>query len=48
MQKHLNSSAKHFVMFALEFDLIDRKELAPLQDLIEKWFASTAPSGAPA
>jgi MOB kinase activator 1 len=39
MQKHLNTSAKHFVMFALEYELIDKKELAPLQDLIEKWFA---------
>ncbi|KAJ3124418.1 MOB kinase activator 1B [Nowakowskiella sp. JEL0407] len=31
---HLNTLFAHFVCFAREFDLIDRKELAPLNDLV--------------
>eukprot|EP01100_Stratorugosa_tubuloviscum_P000987 TRINITY_DN121_c0_g7_i1.p1 TRINITY_DN121_c0_g7~~TRINITY_DN121_c0_g7_i1.p1 ORF type:complete len:215 (+),score=70.99 TRINITY_DN121_c0_g7_i1:128-772(+) len=33
-EAHLNTSFKHFIYFVQEFDLIDRKELAPLADLI--------------
>ncbi|XP_057207646.1 MOB kinase activator 1A isoform X1 [Triplophysa rosa] len=35
-EAHLNTSFKHFIFFVQEFNLIDRRELAPLQDLIEK------------
>ena len=33
-EAHLNTSFKHFVYFIQEFELIDKKELAPLQVLI--------------
>jgi len=33
--EHLNTSFKHFILFVKEFDLIESKELAPLQDLID-------------
>jgi MOB kinase activator 1 len=33
-EAHLNTSFKHFIYFVQEFDLIDKKELAPLQELI--------------
>ncbi|XP_071953515.1 MOB kinase activator 1A [Antedon mediterranea] len=35
-EAHLNTSFKHFIFFVQEFNLIDRKELAPLQELIER------------
>jgi MOB kinase activator 1 len=35
-EAHLNTSFKHFIYFVQEFDLIDKKELAPLQELITK------------
>lgn len=34
-EAHLNTCFKHFILFTCEFVLIDRKELAPLQELIE-------------
>ena len=33
-EAHVNTGLKHFVFFVKEFDLIDSKELAPLQELI--------------
>ena len=33
----LASPPQHFIFFALEFDLIDRKELAPLQEIIDEF-----------
>lgn len=33
---HLNTSFKHFVLFIKEFSLVDAKELAPLEDFIER------------
>jgi len=33
-EAHLNTSFKHFMYFVMEFGLIERKELAPLEDLI--------------
>ena len=33
---HLNTSFKHFILFVQEFNLIDNKQLTPLQDLIQK------------
>lgn len=35
-EAHLNTSFKHFIFFVQEFGLIDRRELVPLQELIEK------------
>ncbi|XP_065878640.1 MOB kinase activator-like 1B [Euphorbia lathyris] len=34
-EAHLNTCFKHFILFTYEFCLIDKKELAPLQELIE-------------
>uniref|UniRef100_A0A0E0D336 MOB kinase activator-like 1A n=1 Tax=Oryza meridionalis TaxID=40149 RepID=A0A0E0D336_9ORYZ len=34
-EAHLNTCFKHFILFTTEFGLIDKKELAPLQELIE-------------
>ncbi|WMV56889.1 hypothetical protein MTR67_050274, partial [Solanum verrucosum] len=34
-EAHLNTCFKHFILFTHEFGLIDKKELAPLQDLID-------------
>ncbi|KAJ3437303.1 mob kinase activator-like [Anaeramoeba flamelloides] len=36
-EAHLNTSFKHFVYFTLEYRLIDKKELAPMQDLIDSF-----------
>ena len=36
-QKHLNTCFKHYLMFSLEFQLIDKKEMAPLAKLIEQF-----------
>jgi len=33
-EAHLNTSFKHFIYFVQEFQLIEKKELAPLQELI--------------
>lgn len=35
-EAHLNTSFKHFIFFVQEFHLIERRELAPLQELIDK------------
>lgn len=35
-EAHLNTSLKHFVLFAREFRLIEKQELAPLQPLIDQ------------
>jgi MOB kinase activator 1 len=35
-EPHLNTSFKHFIYFVQEFDLVEKKELAPLQELIDK------------
>ncbi|KAB2017793.1 hypothetical protein ES319_D08G186500v1 [Gossypium barbadense] len=34
-EAHLNTCFKHFILFTCEFGLIDKKELAPLQELID-------------
>ncbi|KAA0186126.1 Mob as tumor suppressor [Fasciolopsis buskii] len=34
-EAHLNTSFKHFVFFVMEFDLVQKRELAPLQQLID-------------
>ncbi|XP_076361619.1 MOB kinase activator-like 1 isoform X3 [Tachypleus tridentatus] len=35
-EAHLNTSFKHFIFFVQEFSLIEKRELAPLHELIEK------------
>lgn len=35
-EAHLNTSFKHFIFFVQEFNLIEKRELAPLQELIER------------
>ncbi len=34
VDRHLNTAFKHFVLFVLEFDLVDKKELQPLKSTI--------------
>lgn len=38
-EAHLNTCFKHFIFFVLEFKLIDKKELKPMQQLIDKFVA---------
>ncbi|KAF0990952.1 hypothetical protein HZS_1605 [Henneguya salminicola] len=35
-EPHVNTSFKHFILFSLEFNMIEKKELAPLYEIIEK------------
>lgn len=35
-EAHLNTSFKHFVYFVHEFNLIEKRELSPMQELIDK------------
>eukprot|EP01106_Pelomyxa_sp_JSP_P002035 TRINITY_DN1307_c0_g2_i1.p1 TRINITY_DN1307_c0_g2~~TRINITY_DN1307_c0_g2_i1.p1 ORF type:complete len:219 (+),score=65.61 TRINITY_DN1307_c0_g2_i1:94-750(+) len=42
-EAHLNTSFKHFIYFVNEFNLIDKKELAPLQTLITSLCSDQAP-----
>lgn len=35
LQSHLNTSLKHYVLFANEFHLISKKDYGPLKDLVE-------------
>lgn len=35
-EAHLNTCFKHFILFCLTFDLVDKKELAPLESHINK------------
>ncbi len=41
-EAHLNTSFKHFVCFIQEFNLVEKKELAPLQELIDRLLMSTS------
>eukprot|EP00898_Chlorokybus_atmophyticus_P008772 jgi/Chlat1/8897/Chrsp92S08209 len=36
-EAHLNTCFKHFIYFTQQFNLIDRRELAPLQELIDSF-----------
>lgn len=35
LQSHLNTSLKHYVLFSNEFDLINKRDYGPLEDLIQ-------------
>ena len=39
LEAHLNTLFVHFICFALEHDLIERKELAPMASLINEYVA---------
>lgn len=39
---HLNTCFKHFIFFVLEFDLIESKELTPLQSVIDSMLKRSA------
>jgi len=43
-EAHLNTSFKHFIYFVQEFQLIEKKELAPLQELIDRLTAHSEAS----
>lgn len=45
-EAHLNTSFKHFIFFVQEFQLIDKKELAPLQELIASLTQGNEKTGA--
>ncbi|GBF88028.1 MOB kinase activator-like 1A [Raphidocelis subcapitata] len=38
-EAHLNTCFKHFIHFVRHFDLVDERELSPLQELIEQFTA---------
>lgn len=40
-EAHLNTSFKHFIYFVQEFNLIEKRELAPLQELIDRLINKT-------
>jgi len=42
-EAHLNTSFKHFIFFVQEFILIEKRELAPLQELIDKYSGRAIP-----
>lgn len=42
-EAHLNTCFKHFILFAKHYDLVDEKEMAPLQELIEKLTGGVIP-----
>jgi MOB kinase activator 1 len=41
---HLNTSFRHFIYFVLEFGLIEKKELAPLSELIASFTGEKKPA----
>ncbi|PSK80004.1 hypothetical protein CJJ07_000067 [Candidozyma auris] len=40
LQSHLNTSLKHYVLFSKEFELINKKDYGPLEDLINTMLKS--------
>ena len=46
-EAHLNTSFKHFIYFVQEFGLIEKKELAPLSELIERLVHREASASSP-
>eukprot|EP01094_Clydonella_sp_ATCC50884_P007883 TRINITY_DN1714_c0_g1_i1.p1 TRINITY_DN1714_c0_g1~~TRINITY_DN1714_c0_g1_i1.p1 ORF type:complete len:225 (+),score=86.94 TRINITY_DN1714_c0_g1_i1:97-771(+) len=43
-EAHLNTCFKHFYYFIVEFNLVDRREMAPLQELIDRLTGSAGAS----
>jgi len=44
-EAHLNTCFKHFIFFVLGFDLVDAKELAPLEELINEMTGGALKAG---
>ncbi|KAH7731062.1 Mob1/phocein family protein [Aphelenchoides avenae] len=42
--EHLNTSFKHFILFVQEFKMMEQKQLAPLQELIQAFAPSQSNS----
>lgn len=42
--EHLNTSFKHFILFVQEFKMMEQKQLAPLQELIQAFAPSQSAS----
>jgi MOB kinase activator 1 len=42
-EAHLNTSFRHFILFVQEFGLVEKKELAPLQELIDALLSKETP-----
>lgn len=40
-EAHLNTLFAHFVSFAAEYELVERKELQPMQELIDEFAMMT-------
>lgn len=40
-EAHLNTLFAHFVSFAAEYELVERKELQPMQELIDEFAIMT-------
>ncbi len=40
IEGHLNTLSAHFICFAREFDLLDKKEAAVLSDVMAEWEGS--------
>ena len=38
LEAHVNTSLKHFIAFNMEFELLNKKELRPLEDYIHNQF----------
>jgi MOB kinase activator 1 len=43
-EAHLNTCFKHFIYFTMHFKLVEEKELAPLQELIDTFTGKVKPS----
>jgi MOB kinase activator 1 len=43
-EAHLNTCFKHFIFFTMHYNLVDAKELAPLQELIDQFQGKAAPA----
>lgn len=41
LQTHLNTSLKHFILFSIEFDLLQRKDYGPLDELVDRMVQDT-------
>ncbi|EPZ32667.1 Mob1/phocein [Rozella allomycis CSF55] len=37
LDSHLNTLTSHFLYFGLEFDILERRDFSPLQELIDAW-----------
>src|SRR5689334_4149180 len=47
LEAHLNTAFKHFYLFIREFNLVESKEMEPLQHVIEKIKAKFQQDGVP-